>query len=79
MYSINSYYNFQVAALNGVGLGAYSTPLQVLTDNTPTYMYPPVNDTLTTNATYIRVTWLPVTATTQTGRSPVFYYKLEWD
>ena len=49
-----------------------------------------MNDTATTNATYIRITWLPVLDTTRevctdgdclddTGRSPVFYYKLEWD
>jgi len=42
-------------------------------------MYPPVNDTATTNATYIHITWSPVTLETQTGRSPVIYYKLEWD
>ena len=79
MYKINTYYNFKVAALNGVGLGYYSDWLLHLTDNVPTYMYPPVNDTATTNATYIRITWRPVLLETETGRDPVIYYRLEWD
>ncbi len=49
-----------------------------MTDNVPTFTYPPTEDS-STNATYIKVNWDPITLTTHNGRDEVIYYKLEWD
>lgn len=59
-------------------MGQYTDLLPVLTDNVPTRMNAPVEDP-TTNATYIKVTWVPITDDIDTGRDPVLYYRLEWD
>lgn len=59
-------------------MGEYSDVLAVLTDNVPTRMNAPLEDP-TTNATYIKVNWSPITADVDTGRDPVLYYRLEWD
>lgn len=67
-----------MAAENGVGIGPYSPPLTVLTDNVPTRMNTPVEDPAT-NATYIKVKWDAITDDIDTGRDAVIYYQLEWD
>lgn len=77
-YKINSRYQVRIAAINSVGLGHYSDPLELLTDNHPVRMNTPVEDPAT-NATQILVTWEPIVDESDTGRDPVFYYKLEWD
>jgi hypothetical protein len=41
-------------------------------------MNTPVEDP-TTNATMINITWQGITLDADTGRSPVIYYKLEWN
>lgn len=75
---LNTNYFVCVAAENGVGIGPYSPPLTVLTDNVPTRMNNPVEDP-STNANYIKVIWDEITDEVDTGRDPVIYYKLEWD
>ena len=77
-FLINTQYNIQVCAINGVGLGPYSNSLLILTDNVPVRMNTPVEDP-TTNATYIKVTWAGITLDADTGRDPIIYYKLEWN
>ncbi len=77
-FEINTTYRFRIAAINEVGLGPYSDILEILTDNVPVRMNDPVEDP-TTNATYIKVTWAPITDDADTGRDAVTYYKLEWD
>jgi len=32
-----------------------------------------------TNATYIKVNWEPITLPVDTGRDPIIHYRLEWD
>ena len=61
-----------------MGIGIYSSPIIVITDNVPTRMNTPVEDPAT-NATQIVVTWVSITDDSDTGRDPVLYYKLEWD
>lgn len=77
-FSINTIYLVSVAAENDVGVGPYSTELEILTDNVPTRMNTPVEDP-STNATQIVVTWASITDEADTGRDPVIYYSLEWD
>jgi hypothetical protein len=50
----------------------------VLTDNVPVRMNTPTEDP-STNATYIKVDWEPITLAEDTGRDDVIHYKLEWD
>jgi hypothetical protein len=77
-FLINTQYNIQVGAINGVGLGTYSTSLTILTDNVPVRMNTPVEDPIT-NATYISISWTGITLDADTGRDPIIYYKLEWN
>jgi hypothetical protein len=41
-------------------------------------MYTPTEDS-STNATYIKVNWDPISLPIHNGRDDVIYYKLEWD
>jgi hypothetical protein len=68
----------KVAAENSVGLGPYSDPIQILTDNVPTRMNAPVEDPATNKDTVV-TTWTGITLDVDTGRDPVIYYKLYWD
>jgi hypothetical protein len=67
-----------VAAINGVGLGAFSTSLTILTDNVPVRMNTPVEDP-STNASMISISWTGITLDADTGRDPIIYYRLEWN
>jgi len=60
-----------------VGVGIYSPTDEFLTDNTPTRMNTPTEDS-STNANLIKVNWDAITDEADTGRDPVIYYKLEW-
>lgn len=55
----NQIIRYRLRAKNGVGLGAYSDVLEVLTDSSPVFMYPPEIDTLADDIKpgSIRVTW----------------------
>ena len=75
-FLLNTRYRVKVAAQNGVGVGIYSPTDEFLTDNTPTRMNTPTEDS-STNANLIKVNWDAITDEADTGRDPVIYYKLE--
>lgn len=77
-FLINTKYRVKIAAQNGVGLGLYSSTVEVLTDNVPTFMNAPTEDP-STNANFIRVNWDSITTSDDNGRDAAIYYKLEWD
>lgn len=80
-FTINTVYHIRIAAINGVGLGPYSDILSITTDNVPTRMNAPVENTniLLTNANQITIDWAYITDPVDTGRDDVVYYKLEWN
>ncbi|MDQ1686221.1 MAG: large repetitive protein, partial [Frankiaceae bacterium] len=65
-------YIFEVAAVNGVGTGAYSAPTSAVTPST--IPGAPVFGTLTRGDTQVAVTW----AAPSTGGSAITGYNLEW-
>jgi len=77
-FLLDTKYRVKVAAQNGVGVAIYSDTEEVLTDNVPVRMNTPTEDP-STNATYIKVDWEPITLPEDTGRDPITHYRLEWD
>ena len=65
--------------MNGVGIGACSSDLIVLTDGPPSLMNLPIITTDDINPFWIFITWNPLTSDSDTGRSSIIYYRLEWD
>jgi hypothetical protein len=67
---------YRVSAKNGAGYGSPCTPVAVLCDEVPIYMYAPTNSSVAYNQ--IKMDWTIFTDSTYIGRDPVIYYKLEW-
>lgn len=72
----NTNVNFRMRAANGVGYGAYSGSLTVLTCGVPTTMNPPSTTAAYTYPNWIYLTWTAISASTDTGRSPATFYDL---
>lgn len=70
---------YKVCAKNGVGIGACTADLAVLTDSMPTRMNEPVVTVDNITPFWIRLNWLEITSDDDTGRDPIVYYGLEWD
>jgi len=72
-------YYYRVCPKNGVGFGVCSDNFAMLSDTTPTFMYPPVAIDANINPYWIYLTWSPITTDLQTGRDPAIFYDLQCD
>ena len=73
-FSKNREYEYRICAKNGVGMGACSEALSVLTDTVPYKMNPPDIADIFHDQTIL--TWRIITDDEKSGRSPVVKYLL---
>ena len=57
-------------------MGACSTTLTVLTDETPTFMHTPTVTPENINPRWIYVEWAALTNDAQRGRDPIIFYDI---
>ena len=81
VYPQNFNFEYKVCAQNQVGMGACSSTLIVLTDETPTFMNTPTVTNANINPRWIKIDWaaLGTTQDSQRGRDPIIFYDIQWD
>lgn len=78
-FAPNTNVYYRLCVQNGVGMGACSTELTVLTDDYPTFMNEPVITDANIHPTNIVLTWTGISTDSYTGRDPIIFYGVEWD
>jgi len=68
--------SFRTYAANGVGDGAFSEVLTIISDSVPLFMNVPSVALWDINPTWIYVTWDGIIGDTQTGGDPASFYGL---